>query len=266
MGLPVPLRQHGRFGRRKSDIAPHFDPKHLHFADYATALPTPPASFDILSRVLVNLPHESIPSLFPMDGNDTVGDCTLAGACHAQTIGRALTGALSIVPASKCLDIYYELTGGQDTGLYLSQVISWWRTNALAGDKILCSVAVNPANPTEVQQALALTGYLYIGFSVPSNCIPQFDARQPWTGGTLTEDGHCVVVTGYGLSGEGLETGGLFRCLTWGDDQYGTIGWWQQCVDEAHILIPSEALAHPDEYMPGFDFKTLQQDAKQLAA
>src|SRR4029077_10308547 len=74
-----------RFGKHP----PVRDYRTLRFRDYATAkLPAPPASFNALSRVFDNLGTRDIAHLFPMDGNDSLGDCTIAALAHAITLNQ----------------------------------------------------------------------------------------------------------------------------------------------------------------------------------
>ena len=66
-----------RFGKhpRKSDY------RTLRFKNYVTAaLPPPPSSLNVLDRVYAKLGTSDATTLFPLDGNDTLGDCTMAAA------------------------------------------------------------------------------------------------------------------------------------------------------------------------------------------
>jgi C1A family cysteine protease len=78
----------------------------------------------------------------------------------------------------------------------------------------------NPKNHTHVQQAIHLSGGVYLGFQVQENCIQEFDAGKPWTPGTLTADGHAVFAVGYDQDG--------VTVLTWGNIQQGTWAWWDE--------------------------------------
>jgi hypothetical protein len=78
-----------RFGKHP----PKIDYRTLRFRTYLKFdLPAPPASLNTLPRVYDKL-HISDPTkLFPMDGNDTKGDCTIAAVAHAITVNRGLVG------------------------------------------------------------------------------------------------------------------------------------------------------------------------------
>src|SRR4051812_24088189 len=64
-----------RFGKHP----PKVDYRTLRFRTYATpALAAPPPSANVVDRVLKNLHTTNVSDLFPMDGNDVLGDCTIA--------------------------------------------------------------------------------------------------------------------------------------------------------------------------------------------
>jgi len=246
-----------RFGKK----AKRLDTRTLLFDTYRTpALPTPPPGHSSLTRVEMALATTNVGALFPMDHNDTEGDCTLAGAAHADTVFNGLVAVKSITPADVVLSDYLGLTGGQDTGLDCLTVLNWWRQTGLNGKKILAFAELNPAHHTDVMLACLLFGGVYLGFQVPANCIAQFDAGQPWTspadgGGALTGDGHCVFALAYNaVAGEPV---GL-RVLTWGSSQLATWGWWDAVVDEAYCILPPEAT--DPAFAPGFNLAQLQTD------
>src|SRR5947208_4037321 len=74
--IPMP---NYRFGKHP----PKLDYRTLRFKTYlAAGIAPPPASFDVLPRVYTNLGTTDPSALFPMDGNDTLGDCTIAALAH----------------------------------------------------------------------------------------------------------------------------------------------------------------------------------------
>jgi hypothetical protein len=241
-----------RFGKHP----PKRDYRTLRFKSYATAaLAAPPPSLDVLARVYDKL-HSSDPTkLFPMDGNDTLGDCTIAALAHAVTTYRGLIGQKDIMAKNAIVKLYMHLTGGVDSGLNELDVLNYWRQNAVAKDKILAFVSIDPKNHTHIQQAIQLFGGVYLGFQVQQNCIQEFDARQPWTPGPLTQDGHAVFAVGYDPK--------TVTVLTWGNTQQGTWAWWDECVDEAYAILPPEAAKQG--FSPGFDMAQLQADLADVA-
>src|SRR5215510_8627220 len=100
-----------RFGKNP----PQRDYRTLRFRDYLEAgLAPPPASWNGLQRVYDKLNINDPAKLFPMDGNDRLGDCTIAGVAHATTIYRGLIGKKSIMSRQSVVKTYMHLTGGRD--------------------------------------------------------------------------------------------------------------------------------------------------------
>ena len=237
-----------KFGK----LEPKIDKRTLQFANYVTPeLPAPPLEYSSLYRIYETLETIDDGMLFPMDGNDAIGDCTIAGLAHLVTVFNGLVSKRMIPVAQDVEKLYFQLTGGQDSGLRCLDVLNYWRKNAFSGDQIMAYVQVDPKNHTHMQQAASLFGAIYLGFTVQENCLSDFKAGTPWTPGTLTQDGHCVAIVSY--SQEGV------RVLTWGSTQVGNWGWVDETVDEAYAVLPPEA-AQPGYSMQGFNITQLQAD------
>lgn len=241
-----------RFGKHP----PKLDYRTLRLKDYLTpALAPPPASFNVLTEVYQKLGLSNPSVLFPMDGNDTLGDCTIAAMAHAITTYCGLVGTKNIMAKQAVVKLYLRLTGGIDSGLDELKVLNYWQSNPVSGDKILAFAKIETKNHTHVQQAVRLFGGVYLGFQVQQNCIQQFDAHQPWTPSPLTHDGHAVYAVAYDSTG--------VTVLTWGSTQQGTWPWWDECVDEAYAILPPQA--EQPGFAPGFNFKQLQSDLAAVA-
>lgn len=241
-----------RFGKH----APKNDYRTLRLKNYLkSSLPAPPPAHDALAQVYAKLKVSDPAKLFPMDGNDQYGDCTIAALAHASTVYNGLTGKKKIMAAPAVTKLYFHLTGGTDSGLNELDVLNYWQSNMAAGEKILAYAKIDVTNQTHVQQAIQLFGGVYLGFHVQVNAIKDFQAKKPWTPGTLTNDGHAVYATSYDKNG--------VTVLTWGSTQLATWGWWSECVDEAYAILPPQAKA--SDFNPGFDFAALQSDLGQVA-
>jgi len=241
-----------RFGKHP----PKHDYRTLRFRDYLLpSLAAPPPSINVLTRVYANLKTTDPTKLFPMDGNDTLGDCTIAALAHAVTTYRGLLGKKQIMSRQAVVKLYAHLTGGPDTGLNELDVLNYWRQKAAGGDKILAYVRIDPKSHTHIEQAIQLFGGVYLGFQVQQDCVQEFNAHQPWTPGPLTNDGHAVFAVGYDQEG--------VTVLTWGNTQQATWAWWDECVDEACAILPPEA-KNPD-FAPGFDMAQLESDLGDVA-
>src|SRR5437868_6169589 len=128
-----------RFGKHP----PKLDYRTLRLKTYLTSgLAAPPPAFDVLPKVYQKLNVSDPAALFPMDGNDSLGDCTIAAVAHAVTIDRGLLGKKRITSAKDVIKVYYHLTGGVDSGLNELDVLNYWRQNSVCGDKILAFVSI----------------------------------------------------------------------------------------------------------------------------
>jgi hypothetical protein len=241
-----------RFGKHP----PKADYRTLRFADYVTpGLAAPPPSYNVLTNVYAKLQTNDPTKLFPMDRNDTLGDCTIAALAHAVTTFRGLVGKHSILSKTAVVKLYMHLTGGVDSGLQELDVLNYWRQHPVSGDEIITYTSISPKNHTHIQQAIQLFGGVYLGFQVQANCIQEFDNHQPWTPGPLTNDGHAVYAVGYDQN--------YLTVLTWGNTQQATWSWWDECVDEAYAILPPEA--KDPKFAPGFNLAQLQADLAAVA-
>jgi len=243
-----------RFGKHP----PRNDYRTLLFKNYVMkGLAAPPATYNVLTDVYKELKiGQPDPSkLFPMDGNDTLGDCTCAGLAHAITTYNGLVGKQNIMAKAAVVKLYRSLTGGPDTGLNELDVLNYWRKTQVDGTQILAYVKIDPKNHAHVQQAIQLFGGVYLGFQCQENCQQEFAAKQPWTPGPLTQDGHAVYAVGYDAN--------TVTVLTWGSTQQGTWAWWDECVDEAYAILPPQA--KDPQFCPGFNVTQLQADLNNVA-
>jgi hypothetical protein len=241
-----------RFGKH----APKLDYRTLRLKNYLTsALAAPPPSYNVLTDVYQNLKTSDPTKLFPMDGNDTLGDCTIAALAHADTVYNGIVGKKKIMPKQAAVKLYLQLTGGADSGLDELTVLNYWQSNPVSRDEILAFAKIDEKNHTHVQLAIQLFGGVYLGFQVQQNAVQKFDARQPWTPGPLTPDGHAVYAVAYDATG--------VTVLTWGNTQQATWAWWDECVDEAYAILPPEA--KKSDFAPGFDFAQLKADLADVA-
>jgi hypothetical protein len=241
-----------RFGKHP----PRSDYRTLRFKDYVTSkLAAPPASFNVLTQVYKELKVSDPTKLFPMDGNDTLGDCTCAGMAHAITVYNGLVAKKEIMSKQAVEKVYFQLTGGVDSGLDELNVLNYWQSHKVGSDQILAFVKLDPKNHTHVELAIQIFGGVYLGFQVQQNCIQEFDNHQPWTPGPLTNDGHAVYAVAYDASG--------VTVLTWGNTQQATWAWWDECVDEAYAILPPEAKSA--SFAPGYNLAQLQQDLSAVA-
>lgn len=241
-----------RFGKHPA----RNDYRTLRFQDYVTAkLALPPASYDELqTRTYKNLKVKNASALFPMDGNDKLGDCTIAALAHAETVYCARVSQKKIMSTAEVEKVYMHLTGGVDSGLNELDVLNYWRQNKVSGNEIITFVKIDPKNHVHIQQAIQLFGGVYLGFQVQENCIQDFDKRKIWQPAKLTRDGHAVFAVAYDAK--------TVTVLTWGNTQQGSWAWWDECVDEAYAILPPQA---KKKTYAGFDLAQLESDLNEVA-
>lgn len=212
-------------GLYKTGRLPAVRPAALAYLEtYATGkLPTPPPSID------------SPPGDYPMDGNDVHGDCTYAGAAHLVEAWDVESGESDHVPTeAEVLTGYFAQTEGADSGCVEADVLKLWHTEGLWGGKIAGYAPVRPHDLLGVQQAIYLFGAAYLGILCPESAQQQFAANVPWTyEGEETEDGHCVVATGYRKDGSLI-------VKTWGGEAILTPGFNARYLQEVWAILPPQ--------------------------
>lgn len=231
------------------------DYRTLRFSRYVHNLPAPPASYDALPRVYANIGTNDTATLFPIDGNDRYGDCTIAALAHATTVFQGFVSKKNIMSDMDVEKLYFKLSGGLDAGLSELDVLNYWRKNSVADDTLDAFVKLDHKNIASVRQAISIFGGVYLGFQVQTDAVKDFENGKPWTPGPLTRDGHAVYVVGYDANG--------VTVLTWGGVQRGTWAWWDECVDEAYALLPKDA--ETKGFAPDLDFAQLSTDLNAVA-
>ena len=199
-----------------------------------------------------------------MDGNDTYGDCTIAGRAHCDTIWAAFDRKKHVWSAQTCLRVYFRLTGGVDSGLNVLTVMKDWYNNTQPLDDVIAYVSIDPQNHTHMQQAIALFGCIFVGFQCQQAIITDFNEGKPWTPGPLINEGHAVAFTGY----TGSRPTDLLNVLTWGSaKQQGEWAWWDEVSGagrgEAYAAVPKIAQTDPN-FAPGFNIQQLLADLQDV--
>jgi hypothetical protein len=216
-------------------------------AAYAVGkLPTPPRTVEVPK------------TLYPIDANDRLGDCTMAGVAHLIGAWNAETHEDDLVPAEEAIVAeYLKLTGGEDTGLNEAEVLKTWRTEGLFGEKIAAYAPVNPKDLLQLHQAVAFYGGCYLGIECPASAQEQFANDEPWTyEGSEVQGGHCVAALGYGPNG------GL-HCATWGGVAVLEASFLAHYLDEAWCILPHELVEAKKDSL-GINLAQLQQDLAKV--
>jgi hypothetical protein len=243
-------------------VARH-DPRTLLLASYVTpALPAPPASFDLTSKV----------KSWGMMDNDQIGDCTCAAAGHLLMEWTANAGTKMFTPSDKqivaaysAITGYNPTTGANDNGANEIDVLNYWRQTGIAGHKIGAYVALEPTNHNHIMDSVYIFEGCYIGVQLPISSQAQVQNHQPWSvppGGPTGDGkpgswgGHAVPVVAYDTHGVTVVTWGALQSMTW--------SFWAAYCDEAYAILSPDYLDGKQQAPQGFSLQQLQADLADL--
>jgi hypothetical protein len=211
------------------------DSRNLKFAAVLKAKPVLPKAYDF------DLQHPGIPT--PMFGNDTFGDCVIAGRAHQTLRFEDIEqGSLLMISDKDVLSEYKKETGGPDTGLVVLDSLKEWRSRGWKVGKntykIQAFSEINRSDHTEVRQAIFADVGIGIGVQLPKAAQAQMQSGQVWdvTSGPNAKagswGGHYVHVPGYTAAGP--------VCVTWGRKQQMTWAWFNRYCDEAYAIFDAK--------------------------
>lgn len=246
---------------RSAVSPPH--PRTLTLSDYLTeALPTAPTKV-VWGKGVKN---------YPMDGNDTLGDCTCAAFAHMLQTWCSESGKDATVTSADAILMYWMtgsppsktgVPGGPtDTGRMCTDVLAYGVDTGCGGDKIIAWAKVNLANHQERDAAHWLFGGLYLGVALPLTAQTQ----RVWA--TVKDDGsgynqpgswggHCVPTVGRWTN--------RWEIITWGGRLEMTEDFFDTYVDEAYVCITQDWIdAQGVSPVPGVNLAQLQTDLGQL--
>lgn len=238
------------------------DHRDLKFAKYRidTTLPPRPASFG----------HEKLVKEWGMLGNDTAGDCVFAGAAHETLLWNAEAGTHTDFHDAVVLSDYSKVTGYKswdpttDQGADVRKALKYRQDTGILDaygkrHKIGAYLALEPGNWDHLLEALYLGGAVGIGLDFPTSAMDQFERGKPWSvvRGSPSDGGHYVSLVAY--------RGGKLKCITWGEEQLMTKGFYMSKCDEAWCMFSPEALKN-GKSLEGLDTVQLQRDLIACAA
>jgi hypothetical protein len=257
-----PTRVDPRKLKLGKQVARH-DPRALLMATYVTpALPTPPTSFDLTTKI----------KAWGMMDNDDIGDCTCAAAGHllmewTENASKKMFTPTDqqIIAAYSAITGYNPATGANDNGAVEVDVLNYWRQQGIAGHKITAYVSLEPSNHNHVMDSVYIFGGCYIGLQLPISAQAQVQNHQPWSvppGGTTGDGkpgswgGHAVPVMAYDAQGVTVVTWGALQIMTW--------SFWEAYCDEAYAILSPDYLTGKKKSPQGFDVDQLQADLADL--
>jgi hypothetical protein len=226
-------------------------------------LPAPPPTIEYT--------QSAAQSLSNIYGNDTLGDCVIAGMAHVVGVLTAgATGNPFLYTQDQIIALYSAIGGyvpGQaatDHGCDEVTALNYWENNgAPAGQhQIAAWLAVNAADPTEVRTALWLFENLYFGLELPDAWINPIPNASGFTwdvaGAPDPQNGHCVVGVGYNADGVTIDTWGMLGLITNAAiERYAS----RRAHGALYTVISQDAINKATQKAPaGFDWSQLVAD------
>lgn len=195
----------------------------------------PPATGDVDREtqvsdwpMYINGPDPANPSYAPSG----LGDCTIAGICHAFSAMAVYAGfpepsftSDAIVTAYSACGGYVPGDQGTDQGCDMATVLAYMTQAGIPDDtgkvhKVAGYAAFgDPQNETLLAQTLAATGTVYLGSDIQQSQETQFADGEPWewNPGEQPVGGHCYVLQRRRVGGIGV-----LEMITWAAVQRAT--------------------------------------------
>lgn len=212
------------------------DPRTLRLADFIdwTQLPAYPATFKDSDKI----------ADWKMLGNDSHGDCVMAGDMHQEMLWSVLAGTPLQVNEQQLIQTYTQLSGG-DNGLVILDYLRWRRKNPVAGArKMLGFAAVNWRDLAELSVATSMFHGVLRGILLPKTAQMQTGPTRVWdtvslsgVGAPGSWGGHLTFEPDYDAARVGE--------ITWGFVQPASRQFMANYCDECYVVVPNYDL-------PGF--------------
>lgn len=161
---------------------------------------------------------------WPMDLNDSLGDCGIAGADHGQMAWNQYATGSHQSWGDEIIEQVYSAVGGYvpgdpstDNGIVLQDMLDYWRKTGVmladgTVDKIAFFGAMRPGSWNRARRVLGIRtfGGLYKGYNLPESAEQAFPGDWVLVPGSPAAGGHCTWQTAeYHTTDEG-------RDISWG--------------------------------------------------
>jgi hypothetical protein len=223
--------------------------------------------------------YQNAVSAWGMLGNDTAGDCVVAGSVHLQMDWAANAGNPPVVVTdAQAIALYSQLTGydpstgANDTGLVITDYLDLWRNTGVFGNKISAYVSLHegdgntpqPWNHSILMAAIWLFGGVMSGVNLPK----AWEGATTWTAPSRAHrffqwapgswGGHCVPMVGYDDRYVYVVSWGVVVPVEWAAvDMFFSEGY--ASIDPLWVSATGLAAS-------GFDMPTLTNDLPAVAA
>lgn len=243
-------------------------------ASVATQRSSPPPV--VLPPVPAVYGLSDLPTPWGVLGNDSVGDCVIAGTMHSiMLLTHEGNGENAQFTTQQAIDLYSAWTGynpndpSTDQGTDMTVAAQNWQATGVKDlqgvtHKIGAVIALEVGNDLQLAEASYLFGVVGVGVIFPKQWMDAFNAGQSWDAITHVKDsdiegGHYVPIIG-------RRPNGNFVCVTWGQLQEITPAGYEQFNDESLVAINQDYLLGNKKTPQGFDIDQLRQFQQRLAA
>lgn len=222
------------------------------YVDVERALPQAPTTID-------NSHGGTIP--LAMYLNDREGDCTCAAVGNtlrvnsggAQQLADADIQTAYVAVTGQEGAAYNPATGANDNGCAEIDVLDYWASTGIGGDKLLGHAGVDMTNPDEIRVVCWLFGSVYLG--VQLTVAQQSQAVWDYVAGSAGWGGHAVPLLDLNPN----------RVGTWGAYKQVTDAFIALQADEGHALI-TQAWLNANQSNPLVNAQALAADLSLLQA
>lgn len=258
---------------RTGKLPPKPDPRAPKMARlYGDTLPTAPEICDWISPVMVAK---------PMFCNNVLGCCTWSAVANRERVLSAnVRGEEYLLPDATVSGEYLGMTGGADTGLYMTDVCSHLASKGLVFpgrqyEDVPSWATVDHTNGNELRLGIAWFGGLMGGFNLPGIDVEaQFDAGIPWdvpddiwalfqAGKPLPAPWTPGAGGGHEMYGAAYVSDGIVF-LTWGGHILVTNRFISVYMDEAQVLVSRLWLETTGAAPDGLDLGHLEACMNQI--
>jgi hypothetical protein len=200
-----------------------------------------------------------------MLGNDRWGDCVAVTWANVRRLLTLLGGAEKYPGLEQVLQVYKTQNPAfpnQDDGMYIQALLELLvGMGGPDGAKPLAFAEVDYHSEAEVQAAISIFGYLWVGFSVQSRNMSEDFPNKPfdYRPSDHSIGGHSVIVGGYDSDHSGYDE----IMATWARESGFTENGWANLVDEAWVVIWPEHLGTA-QFQQGVDKDKLAAAFKAL--
>jgi hypothetical protein len=228
-----------------------------------TPIPMTSATGNILSA-----PAHGVSS-WPMDCNDKLGCCTIAGAAHLIQLWTTLTGSPVVPTDDQVVSEYSRLCGynpsdpNSDQGGVESDILEAWQSDGIFGHKISGYVGINPQSAIQMKEAIWFFGGAYLGVGLPISAqnqtvwdVPTGSHGKFGDGASGSWGGHCVPAVAADERFVVVVTWGAIKLMTW--------QFVQAYCDEAYALLSPDWMENSGLTVGGVPLASLQADLNRL--